>query len=184
MDNNIVQTVYDSLEAATTEMDKTKDEYAAIEAKIKAGRYSSDVLQKEIYPKRDALRQKIYDDSERAINAAKGLVNQYRQDAARLNDLDPAELTDDVKLFQTGVPLLERDIRAILERNKDNRTMTQLALRYAKEHGINLKGTYYIGGNTERTTADNLDGVIEYYSRWIDKDNAHDMLRKFFGMSK
>ena len=181
MDTNIVQTVFDTLEADTTELDKVKTEYAALEAKIKEGRYSNQTLQKEIYPKRDALRRQIADDSARAIDKAKGLVNQYRQDAERLNDLDPSAITDDIKLLTAGVPLLDRDIRAILDRNQGNRTMTQLALRYAKEHGIDTK-TYYIGGEAEEENARNLEGILYYYKNWIDKDNAHDMLRKFFNM--
>lgn len=184
MDNNIVQTIFDTLEADTTELDKVKAEHAALEAKIKEGRYSDQALQKEIYPKRDALKRQISDGSTRAIEKAKGLVNQYRQDAERLNDLDPSAITDDIKLLTAGVPLLERDVRAILDRNKGNRTMTQLALRYAKEHGIDMKGTLYVGGDAERTTANNLDGIIGYYARWIDKDNAHDMLRRFFNVNE
>lgn len=184
MDNNIVQTIFDTLEADTTELDKVKTEYAALEAKIKEGRYSDQALQKEIYPKRDALRRQIADDSARAIDKAKGLVNQYRQDAERLNDLDPSAITDDIKLLTAGVPLLDRDIRAILDRNKGNRTMTQLALRYAKEHGIDMKGTYYVGGHAELETAKNLDTILSYYTKWIDKDKAHVMLRKFFNVTE
>ena len=179
MDTNIVQTVFDSLEADTTELDKVRTEYSALEAKIKEGRYSDQTLQKEIYPKRDAMRRQIADASASAINKAKGLVNQYRQDADRLNDLDPSAITDDIKLLQAGIPLLPRDITAILDRNKGNRTMTQLALRYAKEHGIET-GTFYVGGQAEKETADSLDTILTYYAKWIDKDNAHDMLRRFF----
>lgn len=183
MDNNIVQTVYDSLEAATTEIDKIRSEYAAIDAKIGAGRYSYDTLQKEIYPKRDELRMKIHNESDRAIASAKELVNQYRQDAAKLNNLNPADITDDIKLLQAGIPLLERDVLAILERNQGNRTMTQLVLRYAEEHGIDTK-TYYIGGQAEEETAKSLDDILFYYAKWIDKDNAHDMLRRFFNVTE
>lgn len=182
MDNNIVQSVFDSLEADTNEINKTRTEYAALEAKIKEGRYSNQTLQKEIYPKRDALKRKIADDSARAIEKAKGLVAQYREDAERLNDLDPSAITDDIKLLTAGVPLLPRDINAILTRNKDNRTMTQLALRYAKEHNIDMKGTYYIGGQQEKETANNLDGIVDYYARWIDKENNLDMLNRFFNV--
>ena len=42
MDNNIIQSVFNSLEADTNEINKTRTEYAAIEAKIKEGRYSYD----------------------------------------------------------------------------------------------------------------------------------------------
>lgn len=181
MDNNIFQTVFDSLEADTTELDKLRTEYAALEAKIKEGRYSDQTLAKEIYPKRDALRRQISDSSARAIEKAKGIVNQYRQEAERLDDLDPAAITDDIKLLQAGIPLLPRDINAILERNKGNRTMTQLALRYAEEHGVEVN-VHYVGGQAEKENADSLDGIISYYARWIDKDNAHNMLRKFFNV--
>lgn len=180
MDNNIVQTVFDSLEADTHEINKTRTEYAALDAKIKEGRYSNQTLQKEIYPKRDELKRQIESGCASAIEKAKWLVAQYREDAERLNDLDPSAITDDIKLLTAGVPLLPRDINAILTRNKDNRTMTQLALRYAKEHNIDMKGTYYIGGEAEKETARNLDGIVDYYARWIDKENAHEMLRKFF----
>lgn len=182
MDTNIMQTVYKALEASTAEIGKTLAERDHLEEKIKSGRYSSQTVQKEFQPKRDALNQQIKADSEKAIQAAKSLVEKYRADAEKLDNLDPAELTDDIKLFQTGIPLLPRDIQAILERNSGNRTMTQLALRYAKDHGIETGGTNYIGGEAERQTANNLDGIIRYYSRWIDKRNAKDVLRRFFNV--
>jgi hypothetical protein len=33
----------------------------------------------------------------------------------------------------------------MLKRNSENRTMTQLILRFADEHGIETGGTYYVG---------------------------------------
>ncbi len=182
MDNNIVQTVYNTLEAHTEEIGKTIAERDKLEGKIKSGRYTRQALEKEVYPKRDELRRKVQDDSAAAIQAAKALVEQYRQDAARMNDLDPSQLTDDIKLMQGGIPLVPRDIMAILERNKDNRTMTQIALRYAKEHNIDTGTTYYMGGQQEEETARNLDGILKYYARWIDKPNAKQMLDRFFGV--
>ena len=182
MDTNITQTVYKTLEASTAEIGKTLAERDSLEEKIKPGRYSPQTVQKEFCPKRDALNQQIKADSEKAIQAAKSLVEKYRVDAEKLNDLNPAELTDDIKLFQTGIPLLPRDIQAILARNSNNRTMTQLALRYAKEHGIETGGINYIVGEAERQTANALDEIIRYYSRWIDKQNAKDVLRRFFNV--
>ena len=182
MDNNIVQTVFDTLEARTDEISKDIAERDKLEEKIKSGRYSPQALKDDIYPKRDALRRKIDSAAEGAIQEAKNLVAQYRTDAAKLNNLDPAELTDDVKLLQSGITLLPRDIQGILERNKGNRTMTQIVLRYAKEHNIDTGGTYYIGGQAEEETARNLDSLLFYYKNWIDKPNAKEMLRKFFDM--
>lgn len=182
MDNNIVQTVFDNLEAATAEINKTRTEYTALEAKIKEGRYSNQTLQKEIYPKRDELKRKIEGDCARAIKAAHDSIATYRADAEALSDLDPSAITDDVKILQAGVTLTARDIQAIINRNPDNRTMIQIALRYAKEHNIDMKGTYYIGGQQEMETARNLDGIVDYYARWIDKENNLDMLNRFFNV--
>lgn len=182
MDNNIVQTVFDNLEAATTEINKTRTEYAALDAKIKEGRYSNQTLTKEIYPKRDELKRKIEGDCARAIKAAHDSIATYRADAEALSDLDPSAITDDVKILQAGVSLTARDIQAIINRNPDNRTMIQIALRYAKEHNIDMKGTFYVGGEAEKETARNLDGIVDYYARWIDKDNNLDILNRFFNV--
>lgn len=179
MDNNIFQTVFDSLEADIAALDKDKAEYADLEAKIKEGRYSNQTLTKDVYPKLYEMKRKIESGCTNAIQKARGLVAQYREDADRLNDLNPSDITDDIKLLQAGIPLLPRDINAILERNKDNRTMTQLALRYAEEHGIKVDA-YYIGGQAEKENADSLDQLISYYAKWIDKENAHEILRKYF----
>ena len=182
MDNNIVQSVFDSLEADTHEINKTRTEYAALEAKIKEGRYSNQTLQKEIYPKRDELKRKVSDASARAIKKAHDMIATYRADAEALSDLDPSAITDDVKILQAGVTLTSRDIQAIINRNPDNRTMIQIALRYAKEHNIDMKGTYYIGDQQEKETANNLDGIVDYYARWIEKENNLDMLNRFFNV--
>ena len=182
MDNNIVQTVFDTLEARTDEISKDVAERDKLEEKIKSGRYSPQALKDDIYPKRDALRRKVQDDSAAAIDAAKKLVAQYRADAAELDTLDPADITDDIKLLQSGITLLPRDIQAILKRNASNRTMTQIVLRYAKEHNIDTGGTCYIGGQREKENADSLDGIIGYYAKWIDKPNGKEMLRKFFNV--
>lgn len=184
MDNNIIQTVFDSLDADAAGLEKLKTEYAALEAKIKEGRYSNQTLQKEIFPKRDELRRQIHDGGARAIEKAHNLVAQYREEVAHLDELDPSAITDDIKLLTAGVPLLPRDIDAILNRNQGNRTMTQLALRYAEEHGIEMKGTYYVGGENERRIANEADGVIGYYAKWIVQDNARSILRKFFDVQE
>ena len=56
MDNNIVQTVFDTLEARTDEISKDIAERDKLEEKIKSGRYSPQALKDDIYPKRDAQK--------------------------------------------------------------------------------------------------------------------------------
>ena len=182
MDNNIKMTVYGVLKDGTKKISETVSELDKLEEKIRSGRYSSGTLRDEIYPARDRLRARIRDDSAETIRAAKGHIEQYRQDAALLNDLDPSEITDDIKLLQTGISLHPNDIQAILRRNANNRTMLQLTLRYAAEHNIDTNGTFYIGGEAERKNAKNLNALIDLYSERIGQDNALELLNKFFGM--
>lgn len=181
MDNNdIIATVYNTLDNYTDEIGKTIAEQQKLEEKINSGRYSEQTLRNEVYPKRDELRHKINSMRDSALQAAKGIISQYRIDAAEKNNLDPAELTDDVKLLQAGIVLKPRDIQGMLKRNEDNRTMTQIILRYAEEHNIDTGKTYYVGGQQEEETARALDNIIHYYKNWIDKPNAKVMLNKFF----
>lgn len=181
MDNNIVQTVYDTLGAHTDEISAVIAERDALDEKIKSGRYSAQAL-KEMNPMRDSLKRQVRDMCDAALQDASKHIDQYKADAAALNNLDPAELTDDVKLLQSGITLLPRDIQGMLKRNEKNRTMTQIILRYAKEHDIDTGGNYYIGGQQEAETARNLETIVFYYKNWIDKPNAKEMLDKFFNV--
>jgi hypothetical protein len=179
MDSNIVSTVYNTLAARTTEIGKVVSELNKLDEKIKSNRYSPQALKSDIYPERDRLSQKVQTMRDDALSEARGLVAQYRADAAELNRLDPAQLTDDVKLLQPGIILSSEDIQGMLKRNSGNRTMIQVILRYAEERGISTDGTFFTGGE-EGQTADNLDGIIKYYEHWILEDDALDMLEKFF----
>ena len=183
MDNNIVQTVFDTLEARTDEISKDIAERDRLEEKIKSGRYSPQALKDNFYPKRDALRRKIETASEEAIQEARNLVAQYRADVAEANRLDPSQLTDDVKLLQSGIVLKPADIQGMLKRNEGNRTMLQVILRFAEANGIDTGKTYYIGGQAEENNARNLETILFYYKKWIDKPNAKDMLYKFFNVT-
>lgn len=182
MDNNIVTTVYTVLKDGTTKIGKSAAELDELETKIKSGRYSAQALRDEIYPARDRLKAKIRDDSAETIRTAKSHVAQYQQDVEKMNDLNPDELTSDLQLLQGNIPLTSRDIQAIIERNKNNRTMLQICLRIAAERGIDTNGTFYVGGEAERENAKNLDALIDLYSERIGQDNALSLLNQFFGM--
>lgn len=179
---NIKESIYNKLESNIEEIGKTIAERDELQEMVQSGAYSPVYLKDEVYPKLNKLKQKVFTDSENAIRDAKSSVNEYRKKAAEENRLNPSDLTDDIKLLQPGVTLFPEDIKGMIERNSDNRTMTQIILRYAKEHNIDTGATIYIGGEAERELADNLDGVLDIYSKWIDKPNAKEMLDKFFDM--
>ena len=184
MENDITSAVYDSLRESTEALAETKKEYDAVEKKASSGKYSHQELEKNIYPAMSRLRIQMRQDAEQAIRNAQGLVTKYRADNEALNRLDPAQITDDIKLLQSGIQLLPKDIDAILERSRGNRTMTQLAFRYAKEHNIDVAGLRgkYEYGRKEEELAKNLEGTVHIYERWITKPNALAMLDRFFGL--
>lgn len=171
--------VYSLLKERTEQAAAVSTNLSAVNAEIKSGRYTSEAL-KEYYDKQSDLRGKLNSIVEGADRDARQLVAAY-QDKLRDEDcLDPKELTDDVKLLSSGLPLLPRDLKMILERNKGNRTMLQLTLRYAKQHDIDL-GTYYTGNEQKIKDANNLLTTIGLYtSHWMKENNAATMLDRFF----
>ena len=181
---NIVDTVYNTLESHTEEIGKVIAERDALEEKIKSNRYTPQVLKEEVYPKRDELRRKITSMCDAAFTEANSHIAQYRADTADSNRLDPSQLTDDVKLLQPGIKLNAADIQGMIKRNEGNRTMLQIILRYAEDNGIDTGGTLYVGGQQEEETARNLEGIMYYYKNWIDKPNAKDMLNRFFNRTE
>ena len=157
MDNNIVQTVYDTLEARTAEIAEIRTEYDKMEAMATSGKYTRKALEKDVFPKRDALKRQMQ------------------------SNLDPLMLTEDIELLKPGIVLLPRDIAAILERNAGNKTMTQMTLRYAKEHGIDTRGIH-VPNDNEETIARNLENIVYYYEKWIHTPRATKMLHTFFNI--
>ena len=182
---DIVTDVYNSLEASTKEVQKIVAEKNELEEKVKAGRYSPETIQREIKPRLDDLKQKTKTLSEQAIADAAALVSKYRAETEERNNLDPAELNDDIKLLQAGIPLSAHDVQAILRRNENNRTMTTLALRYAAQHDLKIEHSYTFERELKaaRDTADALDQVLTYYPNWIGTDRAFVMLDKFFALN-
>lgn len=181
--SEIVQEMYEFLVEKTDEVNKLIGTSDAIEEKIGSGRYSDAVIRQELRPQRDEIRLEIKAKSEQAIRDAKAKVNEFRQKVQAENTLNPADLTDDIKLLRAGITLTADDLRAMLDRNSDNKTMVQVILRFAKEHDINV-GVYYTGGDAEKATADELDNILNYYADWIGTPQASETLDKFFGVKE
>lgn len=177
---DINETVYNTLDTFTDEIQESTKELSSLEEKIKSNRYTQQTLKEDIYPQRDAIRKRIDDTAEKAFNAANALIKQYRDDAAEANYLDPSKLTDDVKLLQPGITLTAGDIQGMLKRNEGNRTMLQVILRYAEEHKIDTGNVVYCGGEAEEKTAQELETILYYYKKWIREKNAKAMLNEFF----
>ena len=181
---DVVNEVYSGLKEATTEVQKIVAEQNDLEKRVKAGRYSAETVQNEIKPRIDDLKQRILSMKEKTFADAKALVDGYRNEIDEQNNLDPKEINDDIKLLQTGIPLTVRDVEAILKRNENNRTMSQLAIRFAAQHDLKIENSYRFEReqNEAKAVADALDQALTYFPNWIATDKAFDMLDKFFGI--
>ena len=185
MDNNIEQNVYNYLAETLTEINDSTDKHNLdhYESEIKAGHYTPQALAADINPTCDQLRTRLRGQYNQMMDNARKMIAEYRTEAERLNELNPDDINDDIKLLQTGVDLLPRDIEALLRRNSDNRTMIQLILRYAEAHNIETS-SMYAGTSAEMQRAETLDRVLLYFDKWKDTPDARDMLDKFFGVKK
>lgn len=181
---NMMNNVYSSLKENTAAIAGKIAEYRKLEAQEKSGDYSREYLEKKLRPQMLELKHSIERDKEAALSGARGIVEAYQNELRDKDNLHPEDITEDAKLFTAGIKLNRRDIEAILERNKENATMTQIALRYAEENGVDLGRKIYIGHQAEIQQAGGVKSAIDYYAKWIDKDNAGDMLNKFFNVTE
>ena len=155
-----------------------KSEIEKRESDIKNGKYSRSYVDNTIRPQIDALREKLRYTKEEAARAVHDITAKYAEEARRLDDLNPADMTDDCKLLNVGVKLNADDLKAIVSRNPNNRTMLQLVLRYADEHGVKT-GLQYNGSRSAIETAKNLDITTDrYFMNWIDAPDAENVLNK------
>lgn len=178
---NIAGAVKASLEKSMNEIQTTTAEIASLEDKRKSGRYSRETLRDEIIPAISAAKSRLEAQKRAASADAKAIIDAFRQKVDDDNQLNPAEITDDIKLLQSGLPLYECDLKAMLSRNANNKTMSQLILRYAEEREMYNVGRY-IGGTAERQLADSLDGITDsFVNQWIDsQEDAAEMLGSYF----
>ena len=181
---NMIDNVYSTLKTSTANIQKKVAEYRTLEEKERSGVYSADYVRTTLRPKMRELKESIERDKAAAISGAKGIITAYQDELRDKDNLHPEDITEDAKLFTAGIKLKKRDIEAILARNQDNATMTQIALRYAEENGIDLgrDKKYYYGHQAEIQEAEGVTSILHYYEKWIDQDNAGKILDRFFGI--
>ena len=182
---DMINNVYNTLKTSTAELHKKIAEYNALKEKEKSGIYSREYLEKNVRPKMAELKREIERDKAAAISGAKGIVAAYQDELRDKDNLHPEDITEDAKLFTSGIKLKAKDINAILARNQGNATMEQMAIRYAEENGVDLgRNVHYIGHQAQIREAGGVSSAVHYYGRWIDKPNAEVILNKFFQVSE
>lgn len=135
---------------------------------ISSGKYS----EKYIREKQDSIKRQMKEVRANANKEAKRICDEYTDELRAQDDLDPSLLTEDVKLLHAGVKLTKRDITAMLNRNADNHTMTQVILRYCEENGIDTGGVYYVGNKPIIDNVSTVPYTAEVALRWSDSQST------------
>ena len=176
----IVADVIETLTAKTAEAEQYNKEIEQQQALIDGGHLNAKGIEasraaiREATSKRDAI-------GDRATEAVNAMLKDFVAQQAKLDVLNPDELTDDAKLFNMGVKLSEKQVTALLDKNSSNRTMVQLILQYAKENDIKLPNTYITAEGQAQDTARNIQSIARLYTEhWINHKNAIEMLHKLF----
>ena len=177
----IIEKVCVSLHDSVKEIRELTAKIAEIEGKKEmfSARYFAEKLQPEL----SALHLQLEKAKSGTIEKAVALVDAEIAECERADELDGSQLTDDARLLGVGVKLTEKDLRAILDRNRDNATMTQLVQRYAEQHDINLGADRVFVGHLQDIQAlKDLKGTIEtYVPGWLDLPEADSMIAAAFG---
>lgn len=79
--------------------------------------------------------------------------------------LKGADVNDDMRLLQGGVRLSGQDVKSMIQRNAGNRTMLQLILNYAEDHGIET-GLRYIGNKRKIDEVMAAMSAVEVTLKW------------------
>ena len=114
-----------------------------------------------------------------AMDAAKSEVQAACKAYAQEIDtgLNPAELTDDVKLLNCGAPLDERDLHQMAARNSGNRTMTRLIENYARQHNIR----FIAPASEEREAIETMQGTAAILFKQRNYAAVETMVDRVFG---
>ena len=144
--------IYDEVQTGIAILNDRANEIAVREQKIASGKYSVAFvakLREEIHGFEEEMKR-VPDEYIRKINT---LIDQRK---AILEDevaLRGSDINDDARLLDFN--LGARELVALLKRNADNPTMTQLILKNAADRNIAL-GVWFVGNKAE---IDSLDGI-------------------------
>lgn len=139
-------------------------------------KYTPQYIRDELHPKRKSLQRQIEDRKALAHDRIQRMCDDYIAELRDEDELDPSKLTDDVRLLNSGVKMTSRDIKAMLKRNSDNRTMLQVILRYADEHNIETDGTYYTGNNMTIRNVASIPVVADSCIKWHGSESVWNQL--------
>lgn len=180
-DSTLVQSVRASLEESRSAIAELVVKRDGLKDDVREGKYSQAYVNEQVQPQISELNKGIERATAEAEQKANAICDAYTAQLEAEDVLDGSQLTDDVRLLSCGITLTEKDISALLEKNKGNATMVQVLARYANEHGL---GTSYLYTGNARSIqyAKNVRSLAaQYVKNWItDVKQGERLLERYF----
>lgn len=120
--------------------------YHTLDNLINSGNYSGDKLH-ELITDRNRTRISIEDERKNQLNDIQALCDEISEKLRKEDDLNPNDVIPaELELLRDMSILNPRDLKAMIDRNKDNSTMIQLILRHCQKNNIDI-GLEYNGND-------------------------------------
>lgn len=148
----------------------------AIENKIKSKRYSPKVAETELKPKLTNIKKSRETRREDGVSAVRTRTEEYIAELRKADQLNPDNLTDDIKLLQSGVALSADDLAMLFDRNTGNSTMQKLISDFAKQHNRDIQ-RYYRPTNAELIqSVEKVPYTMQVVLKWHNKPDVYEEL--------
>lgn len=148
----------------------------AIDAKIKSGKYSNETVQKDLMPQMQDIKRKMEMRREVGCSAVRTRADEYIAELRAADQLNPDNLTDDIKLLQAGVALSADDLETLFDRNAGNSTMQKLIVDYAKQHDRDIGRSYRPLHADLMRSVDSIPEAMGVAIKWHNKPHVFDHL--------
>ena len=184
MDSERATKLHNILSTGTAEIHKGMDVCKELDEKINSDMYADKLKRDKLIPQKIAAKNAYELRYKTMLSDAYSLIDEYESWLRDADTLHPEDMTEDVKLLQSGIKLKQRDITSMLERNKGNRTMEQIILRYAEDNKIDAGMVYREALGEGMEDLNNAKMLVDAYKKYVFDDDAQQVLDRFFVMEE
>ena len=158
------------------DMNELERQAKIIDDKIKSKRYTPDIVSKELVPELQNIKREINKRKEEGCKAIRTCSDEYIIELRKADQLNPDNLTDDIKLLQSGVALSADDLTMLFDRNAGNSTMQKLITDFAKQHDRDIQ-RYYRPANADLIMSVNtIPEAMQTVLNWYNKPSIYEQL--------
>lgn len=176
---NVINEYKNTLRSSAKKAAELHKELTVINQKINSGNFTEQYIRDSLKPKYDRKIAEINAVCNSMIHSIEDQMNAYRTELNSETQLKAEDITDDIKLLETGL-LNEKDIAALLSANRNNYTMSELICRYADKNGIKHAVTLHKAeAEHNKQTADGLQELSRRIGRYYTNPDIVQITEKF-----